>query len=66
MGDDVQRWSDDEWKLDDLHYIHVFSYFYDGPQRQESFVPIDGEEYQRWLETIADGQPAKRRKVSET
>lgn len=34
------------------HFIHVVYWFYDGPMRRESFIPVDGDEYRSWINSV--------------
>ncbi len=52
LGNDIQNWLDGRWDMEKLPFIHVVYFFYDGPVRQESFVPVDGDEYKKWLEEL--------------
>jgi hypothetical protein len=46
---DISDILDDKWDFSKLHFIHVVYWFFEGPQRRESFVPIDGDEYKEWV-----------------
>lgn len=48
--DDIQSYLDGKWEEDELHFIHVVYWFFNGPERREDFVPVDGEEYKQWKE----------------
>lgn len=52
LGDEVQAWLDGKWDMTKLPFIYVVYMFYDGPWRQESLVPIDGDEYKIWLKEL--------------
>lgn len=52
LGDEVQAWLDGKWDMSKLPFIYVVYMFYDGPWRQESLVPIDGDEYKIWLKEL--------------
>jgi len=55
LGDDIQAWLDQLWTP--KHFIQVVYMFYNGQQRQEDFVPIDGDEYRQWRQTLGDQMP---------
>jgi len=58
LGDEIERWLDQKWIPE--HFIQVVYLYYDGAEREEDFVPIDGEEYRSWLGNL---QAPKRLKI---
>lgn len=52
LCNEIQEWLDGKWDMSKLPFIYVVYLFYDGPLRQESLVPVDGDEYKTWHEQL--------------
>lgn len=51
--DEIQTWLDGKLDLVDRPFISVVYFYYDGPLRQESLVPTDGDEYKQWITELS-------------
>ncbi len=52
LEQDIWEFIDGNWDQEELTFIHVVYWFYEGPERYTDFVPVDGDEYRLWISKV--------------